>query len=76
MDNVSRKRIGLGKVLVLERYICGHIGNTATLLYDVNDAITSFCLLHDLNPSINTYYVKRRDQINLSLCFSSSTYPE
>lgn len=27
-------------------------GNIAMLLYDVNDAITSFCLLHD---SINTY---------------------
>lgn len=30
-------------------------GNIAMLLYDVNDAITSFCLLHDLSPSINTY---------------------
>lgn len=32
-------------------------GNIATLLYDVNDAITSF-LLHDLNLNINTNYAK------------------
>lgn len=37
-------------------------GNMAMLLYDVNDATTSFCLLHDLNPSINTYHVEGRDQ--------------